>query len=202
MTKAIVIVGSNGIMAEGLRNIIAQDQNLFTVTHSCESLPSLISCRLPKPPEVIVVVAEVDSQMEDDWSQAYGRLGPTPTFALITSMILESQNAKLAKIGLRAVLHTSAQPNTILTTLSLLPRHKVIDTTIIVPDVVVSSRLTDRETQILLLLSQGFSVKDISNQLNVSVKTVEAHKFNLMRKLDIHNKADLARYATENLEST
>ena len=43
----------------------------------------------------------------------------------------------------------------------------------------------------------GNSVKEIAGGLNLSVKTVEAHKFNLMRKLDIHNKAQLVQYAIQ-----
>ena len=40
-------------------------------------------------------------------------------------------------------------------------------------------------------------LKEIAGGLNLSVKTVEAHKFNLMRKLDIHNKAQLVQYAIQ-----
>ena len=47
------------------------------------------------------------------------------------------------------------------------------------------------------MLAEGPSVKEIACHLDVSVKTVAAHKFNLMRKLDIHNKAQLVRYAVQ-----
>ncbi len=57
--------------------------------------------------------------------------------------------------------------------------------------------LTAREKQILKMLAEGNSVKEIACELNLSVKTVEAHKFNLMRKLDIHNKAQLVQYAIQ-----
>jgi len=57
--------------------------------------------------------------------------------------------------------------------------------------------LTAREKEILKLLAEGQSVKEIAADLNLSVKTVEAHKFNLMRKLDIHNKAHLVQYAIQ-----
>jgi len=57
--------------------------------------------------------------------------------------------------------------------------------------------LTAREKEILKLLAEGDSVKEIASGLNLSVKTVEAHKFNLMRKLDIHNKAHLVQYAIQ-----
>src|SRR6516162_5893444 len=57
--------------------------------------------------------------------------------------------------------------------------------------------LTPREREILKLLAEGNSVKEIAVLLGLSVKTVEAHKFNLMRKLDIHNKAQLVTYAIQ-----
>jgi two-component system response regulator NreC len=57
--------------------------------------------------------------------------------------------------------------------------------------------LTKREREILKLLAEGSSVKEIATGLDLSVKTVEAHKFNLMRKLDLHNKAQLVQYAIQ-----
>ena len=57
--------------------------------------------------------------------------------------------------------------------------------------------LTGREKEVIKMLAEGQSVKEIAGVLNLSVKTVEAHKFNLMRKLDIHNKAQLVQYAIQ-----
>jgi two-component system, NarL family, response regulator NreC len=57
--------------------------------------------------------------------------------------------------------------------------------------------LTAREREILKALAEGKSVKEIASESNVSTKTVEAHKFNLMRKLDLHNKAQLVHYAIQ-----
>jgi two-component system response regulator NreC len=57
--------------------------------------------------------------------------------------------------------------------------------------------LTPREKEVLKFLAEGDSVKEIAQHLNLSVKTIEAHKFNLMRKLDIHNKAQLVQYAIQ-----
>ena len=57
--------------------------------------------------------------------------------------------------------------------------------------------LTTREREVLKVLAEGNSVKEIACNLNLSAKTVEAHKFNLMRKLDIHNKATLVHYAIQ-----
>ncbi|PWU04760.1 MAG: DNA-binding response regulator [Terriglobia bacterium] len=57
--------------------------------------------------------------------------------------------------------------------------------------------LTKREREIMKLLAEGKSVKEVATAFDLSVKTVEAHKFNLMRKLDIHNKAQLVQYAIQ-----
>jgi two-component system, NarL family, response regulator NreC len=58
-----------------------------------------------------------------------------------------------------------------------------------------NATLTPREQEIVKLLAEGHSVRETAQLLGLSVKTVEAHKFNLMRKLGIHNKAQLVTYA-------
>lgn len=59
------------------------------------------------------------------------------------------------------------------------------------------SLLTPREREVIKLLAEGNSVRKAADLLGLSAKTVEAHKFNLMRKLDIHNKAQLVTYAIQ-----
>lgn len=58
--------------------------------------------------------------------------------------------------------------------------------------------LTSREREIFKLLAEGDTVNEISTLLAVAFKTVEAHKYNLMRKLDVDNKAQLVAYAFRN----
>ena len=59
------------------------------------------------------------------------------------------------------------------------------------------NNLTVREREVMKLLAEGHTVKRAATVLGVSAKTVEAHKFNLMRKLDIHNKAQLVTVAIQ-----
>jgi len=59
-------------------------------------------------------------------------------------------------------------------------------------------RLSVREREVLKLVAEGLSVKEIAVRLNVGTKTVDTHKYNLMTKLDIHNAAGLIRYAIQN----
>ena len=55
--------------------------------------------------------------------------------------------------------------------------------------------LTEREREILQLIAEGNSNKQISDIINVSIKTVEVHRAHIMEKLDVHNTANLTRYA-------
>jgi len=55
--------------------------------------------------------------------------------------------------------------------------------------------LTSRERQVLQLISEGKSTKDVACLLGISAKTAESHRARLMRKLDIHETASLVRYA-------
>jgi DNA-binding NarL/FixJ family response regulator len=56
-------------------------------------------------------------------------------------------------------------------------------------------KLSSREQQIMRLLAEGVTKSEIADQLCISIKTVENHRTNIMRKLDIHNSMELVRYA-------
>ncbi len=55
--------------------------------------------------------------------------------------------------------------------------------------------LTDRESEVLRLIAFGYSNKEIGTRLELSVKTIEAHKAHAMRKLGISSRIDIVRYA-------
>ena len=55
--------------------------------------------------------------------------------------------------------------------------------------------LTDREREVLQLLAEGHTAKEIASQLHLSVKTVETHRQQIMHKLNIHTVAELTKYA-------
>jgi len=58
-------------------------------------------------------------------------------------------------------------------------------------------RLSPREREVLKLLAEGLSVKDIAARLDLSVKTVDVHKTNLMKKIDVHDRSQLIKYAIQ-----
>ncbi len=60
---------------------------------------------------------------------------------------------------------------------------------------VEQEKLTDREREVLQLIAEGYSNREIADKLNLSVKTVGVHRTNIMEKLEIHNVTDLVKYA-------
>jgi DNA-binding NarL/FixJ family response regulator len=66
------------------------------------------------------------------------------------------------------------------------------------PPELIGDRLTSREREIVQLLSEGKSSKEVASALGISVKTAETHRANIMRKLEIHSVSELVRYAVRN----
>lgn len=58
--------------------------------------------------------------------------------------------------------------------------------------------LTPREVEVVQLLANGYTNRQIADLLAISVRTVESHRSNVMNKLDLHSRSDLVRYAARN----
>lgn len=63
------------------------------------------------------------------------------------------------------------------------------------PPASVSGALTTREREVLRLVAEGLTSRQIASRLTVSIKTVETHRMNLMRKLDLHKASEVTTYA-------
>jgi DNA-binding CsgD family transcriptional regulator len=57
------------------------------------------------------------------------------------------------------------------------------------------SQLTSREREILILVAQGHSTREIAEMLHISPNTVDVHRAHMMQKLDLHNIAEISAYA-------
>jgi len=60
------------------------------------------------------------------------------------------------------------------------------------------SSLTERENEIIRFLCEGLSYKEVANQMNISTRTVEAHKNNILEKLELKNTIELVKFAIKN----
>jgi DNA-binding NarL/FixJ family response regulator len=60
-----------------------------------------------------------------------------------------------------------------------------------------TNMLSEREREVLQLIAEGYANKQIGEILSISIKTVQAHRTNLMKKLDLHDRGDLIKYAIQ-----
>ena len=66
-------------------------------------------------------------------------------------------------------------------------------------DKISESRLTSRETEIVILICEGITSADIASKLYLSIRTVETHRRNIYLKLNVHNNVELMHYAKKHL---
>lgn len=179
--RDIEVVSEAGSPAEALRMIFEhRPEVVIADVHMFECDPAQAEQMILKesPQSQVVFLTAHDDEGEEDRASAHQtgyvmRQTSTPEFLDIVRRAAASE-AMRRKIRVRAL---SEWPSD-----DILPRQRL---------------LTSRERQVLKLLAEGRTVRSAAENLGLSVKTVDAHKFNLMRKLGIHNKAELVMWAIQ-----
>lgn len=114
---------------------------------------------------------------------------------------------KLMKIGIHAYLDKNCDPKELLKAIFSVYDYdfyrnglmmKAMRSGLDYPPIATSVLLTKRELEILVLICEEFTNKEISGRLFISLKTVENHRYNLLQKLKVKNTVGLVRYAFSN----
>ena len=181
------VVGEAGDAAEALKLVLQHRPDLVLLDISMPGMSSFEAGRLIE--EHCAGTRIVYLTMHEDWEYVQQALRSGAS-----GYLLKDTPAPLLLSALREVHRGepswSPQVRTKLKDGAIL-RNQVVGTPL------RRSTLTLREREVMKLLAEGHTVKQAAAVLGVSVKTVEAHKFNLMRKLDIHNKAQLVTVAIQ-----
>ena len=160
-------------------------------------------------PDVVITDAKLPGLNGLELLRRVGRQLPNCRFLVFSA----HQNPILVKEMLEAGAHgfveKSAQMRELLSGLSIVAQGgtyfgptiaELIRAVVANPHSVQRSKdyLTEREREVLQLIAEGNSTKEIAQRLGLSVKTVDNHRTNMMRKLDLHNVASITRYAMQN----
>jgi len=200
-----VLVHDHVLLRQGLRRLLEDESDLEVVGEAAsasEALQRVFESR----PDVLLADARTFEVSASDAARWLARESPQ-TKILFLSM---EEGEEPAYDGLRsetsgrAVRHTSAEElvQMVRSVAQGRPRetsHKAAHDWRLRPGALLPKKraLTDREREVLKLLAEGRTVRAAAGILGVSAKTVDAHKFNLMRKLGIHNKAELVMCAIQ-----
>lgn len=132
---------------------------------------------------------------------------PLTEVLILTMHNSEETTREILRTGARSVVSKSDADDTLVMAVNALRQHKPYLASHATEYVLSKyatmaakegQRLTPREREVVQLLSEGRTNKEVAATLGVSVKTAEAHRANIMHKLNLHTVADLIRYAIRN----
>ena len=198
----ILLADDHAVVREGIRGLLERNGHQVVA----EAADGLEAVRLAET--VAWDVAVIDIGMSGmnglDAARAMLRHHPLARIVLLTMYTEDAYVLHALKAGVRAyVLKTQAASDLLEairaavageTYLSPGISEGVIDAAIS-GNGIVADPLTARERQVLQLISEGHTTKEVASVLGVSVKTADTHRANIMRKLDVHETAGLVRYA-------
>jgi DNA-binding NarL/FixJ family response regulator len=199
----VLLAEDHALVRAGLRALLSSLPNIEVVgeaEHGGEALKLITQLR----PDVVVMDLAMPILNGIEATRRAMKLRPSPR-VLALSMHDETEYVRQALIaGASGYLLKSARPAELELALNAVIRGEVwLSPSIarsVVDDIVRRAPvrrddLTPRQREILQLVAEGQTTKLIARRLHVSVKTVDAHRAQIMERLDIHNIAGLVRYA-------
>ncbi|ESS73889.1 oxygen regulatory protein NreC [Methyloglobulus morosus KoM1] len=203
----IAIVENQAIVREGLRMLLSRNPE-FSVYHATDPI-ALFRQTWTAPPELVIMdkimfgmnAIEAIEEVKKRWSNT--------KVLIFTAKSAEENIVRAFQAGASGYILKSAAPEELLFAIPhLLAGHYYVSPAILstviqgycrlgkaVLENICGVKLSTRERELLKLIAEGNKNKDIANILCLSIKTVETHRYNLMKKLDIHNVAELTVFA-------
>ncbi len=206
----VLLADDHQIIIEGIVNLLEKEENIEVVGTCNNGLEVLETL-----PEIWVDVLLLDLDMPImngfECAEKVQKRFPEVKIAILTMHQEKALIQKFLEFGVKGYfLKTIAKEELVhaITTIAKGGEYFPSDVTKallkkqnIVPDVTQSpllAELTEREIEIIRLISQGLSNKDLAEKLFISPRTADTHRTNIMRKLGLHNVAEMVRFAFQN----
>lgn len=210
--KRILLVDDHQLILDGLRGFIQSNPAYVIVGEANNGIQAIKLAEVLQP-DVILMDIEMPEMSGIQACQEIKQKLPSVKIVIISMHHEKQLIKKLIELGADGYLLKNSQQTEVMeaiekvlrnqsyfsqdVTLSLLDKssgkHPVSNSTSH-----VLAELTEREIEILKLVAQGLTNKEIGDQLNISHRTVDTHRTNLMKKLEATNVAGLIRFAFRN----
>jgi two-component system, NarL family, response regulator NreC len=208
MSIKCLIVDDHTLFREGLRRLLESEPDIDVVGEAANATESVDKVR-ELAPDVVLMDIGMPGPSSFDAARTIQKLYPSSRLIFLTMHEDEEYLMQCLEVGAAGyLLKDSPAPRLIMAIREVSQGRKYLSPQVLgmmvddfrsrsIHGLPRGSKLTPREREVIKMLAEGNSVKEIAAILGLSIKTVEAHKFNLMRKLDIHNKAQLVTYAIQ-----
>jgi DNA-binding NarL/FixJ family response regulator len=204
----VLLADDHGIVRRGLRSLIESQPDIEVVAEAVDGLEAIRLCEEHLPTIVILDIA-MPKLNGIEVAERVQKLQRPPSVIILSMHADESYIIRALAAGARAYLLKDATDEDLIPALRAVaagkPFFSPIVTAVLIEDYVrqLQARgltdsyhlLTDREREVLQLLAEGRSNKEVATLLNLGVSTVETHRANLMQKLNLHNTAEIVLYA-------
>jgi two-component system, NarL family, response regulator NreC len=204
----VLLADDHGIVRRGLRSLIESQPDIDVVAEAVDGLEAIRLCEEHLPDTVILDIA-MPKLNGIEVAERVQKLHRPPSVIILSMHADESYIIRALAAGARAYLLKDATDEDLIPALRAVaagkPFFSPIVTAVLIEDYVrqLQARgltdsyhlLTDREREVLQLLAEGRSNKEVATLLNLGVSTVETHRANLMQKLNLHNTAEIVLYA-------
>jgi DNA-binding NarL/FixJ family response regulator len=199
-TVRILIADDHAIVRRGLRALVESQQGWEVCAEAANGRQAVDAVERFKPDLAIVDIGMPELNGLDATRRIL-EMSPRTEVLVLTMHQSEEVVAEVLKAGARGyVLKSDADQNLIAAVEALL-QHKTFLTsgvTGVLLSFTPGRTVTPREREIIQLLAEGKSNKEVATVLNVSTRTIETHRANIMHKLDIDSLSGLVRYAIRN----
>lgn len=210
--RSVLIVDDHPLFREGLKSIIAEDRH-FVVEGEAGDARNGYATAIKIRPDVVLVDISLPDESGMQLTRRIRKALPSTRVMIIsmhskidyiveafqagaTGYVVKDSAASRLIQGLHAVTGGEYFLDSSIS-------HEVVERLMKSPvrEARVSDsdygRLTPREQEIMRMLAEGIAKTEIAERLCISVKTVENHRSNIMKKLDLHSTMDLVRYAAK-----
>ncbi len=205
--RNVLLVEDHTIVRQGLRRLL-EERGINVVGEAGDGLKAIKMAR-ELHPEFIIMDISLPKLSGIDATRKIKKELPDVKILMLTIHSEESYILKALDAGASGYLLKDTVADELVNAIEAVERGEHFVSSSISPGVIdeyrkiVSkgkkvdefSRLTNREREILKLISEGYTSKQIAEMLYISVKTVDNHRANIMKKLNIHDTAGLVRYA-------
>jgi two-component system, NarL family, response regulator NreC len=202
MTTRILIADDHALFREGLKALIAPEE--FQVVAEAGNGQEAIRLAQQHQPEIALLDISMPGLNGVDAAREVLRASPRSRVMVLT---MHKDNAYLAealRAGARGYILKSRGTVELLEALREVARGEIyispglsraVAESYLGGDAAIASPLSPREREVLQLIAEGRTTKEIAATLFISYKTAESHRQRIMGKLDIHETASLVRYA-------
>lgn len=194
MTR-ILIADEHAVVREGLRLHLEANRNWQVVAEASDGKEAICKA-IETTPDVAILALALPLLNGVELTRKIRSYLPRTEVVIFTRYKAENLMHSLRQAGARGCVLKSEPISHLVDAVQCAASHKPYFTSAICskPNG-VGSPLTDREREVVQLVAEGYSNKAVAKHLGISFKTVDTHRLNIMRKLDLSRTASLVRYA-------